>query len=469
MKLYQLAGVTLLCSGALLLASCENELSSIGGSLASGEVSITIDSLHFELNPTCYVDQKFDTRSTTNLIGRISVAEYGDLDCSYVTRLMCADALPVPDSIPSSRVDSVKILMTVPRGQLTGDSLAPQQLTVYKLNRQLPSDISNDFDPTGYFDDQNPLGSVSFTLSALGMNDSTFAKKSEIVIPVSLPREFGVEMFDAYRKNSEPFQWPSSFAQYFPGIYVKPIFGAGCVANVASTKFMTWYHHLEDKTYLIDSKYETKQVHVADSVALFSSAPEVLSSNNITYKISENLHNLAESGKILLTTPGGFRAKFTMPVAEILAKYMTDNSNLQVISQLSLSIPAAPVTNDYGIGVPPSLLLVPTAKVEEFFKNGSVPDSKTSFYADYNSEKKAYVFNGMRQFIVDMAEKNSWTEDETDYTLIPVQLRKETYTQGTQTLTQIMSCVPYIVRPTMCELFMNKAMIVFTYSNQTLE
>ena len=98
-----------------------------------------------------------------------------------------------------------------------------------------------------------------------------------------------------------------------------------------------------------------------------------------------------------------------------------------------------------------------------------MPDSKTSFYADYNSEKKAYVFNGMRQFIVDMAEKNSWTEDETDYTLIPVQLRKETYTQGTQTLTQIMSCVPYIVRPTMCELLMNKAMIVFTYSNQTLE
>lgn len=470
MKLCKIAGLSsLLLAGPMLFASCQDELSTIGGSLASGEVSITIDSLHFEMNPSCYVDENYDSRSTTNLIGRLNVPEYGELDCSFVSRMMCAAKLPVPDSIPASRVDSIKILFNVPRGELTGDSLAPQQLKVYRLTKQLPSDIDNSFDPTGYYDESSLLGSVSYTLSALGLNDSTFIKKKEITIPVSLPREFGEEVVTAYREHPEIFEWPQTFAQYFPGIYVKPSFGAGCVANVASTRFMTWYYHKDIKIELAGGENNGKEIHVADSVALWGSAPEVLSSNNISYTISDNLHRLAGEGKILVTTPGGYRAKFKMPVAEILAKYASSTSNLQVITQMSLSIPAKPVENEFGLEVVPNLLLVPTKEVEAFFAEGKVPDAKRSFYADYSDTEKKYIFRGMREYIVAMAEKDSWTEEDTDYTLVPVELKKEVVTQGTQKLTQIMACVPYLLRPTMTELDMEKSVIVFTYSDQTLE
>lgn len=470
MKLRKIAGIsTLFLAGAMMLGSCQDELSTIGGSLAGGEVSITIDSLHFELNPSCYVDNNYDSRDSTNLIGRFNVPEYGELNCSFVSRLMCAASLPVPDSIPASRVDSIKILFNVPRGQLTGDSLAPQQLKVYRLTKQLPNDIDNSFDPTGYYDESSLLGSVSYTLSALGLNDSTFAKKKNITIPVSLPRQFGEDLITAYREHPEIFEWPQTFAKYFPGIYVKPSFGSGCVANVASTRFMTWYYHKENKVVLGGGEDNGKEIHVADSVALLGSAPEVLSSNNISYKISDNLHNLANAGKILVTTPGGYRAKFKMPVAEILDKYTSSTSNLQVITQMSLSIPAKPVENEFGLTVAPSLLLVPTHEVEEFFNERKVPDAKRSFYADYSETEKKYIFRGMREYIVAMSEKGTWTDEDTDYTLVPVLLKKETVSQGAQSLTQIMACMPYMLRPTMAELDMEKAMIVFTYSDQTLE
>ena len=128
---------------------------------------------------------------------------------------MCAYPFPVADSIASSRVDSVVMMVSVPRGYLTGDSLAPQQLTVYPLTKQLPADIANNFDPQGYYDPSRILGRRSYTLSEISSSDSVFAKSKYVHIKVNLPREFGVKTFDDYRSNPEIFQWPQSFAKYF--------------------------------------------------------------------------------------------------------------------------------------------------------------------------------------------------------------------------------------------------------------
>ena len=92
-----------------LLISCENETPTVGSALASGEVQIALDSLIWngseqtihrgdqekkflcpKIEYTTVFDDAVDSRSTTNLLGRISVPEYGDLECSYFSRLRCA-------------------------------------------------------------------------------------------------------------------------------------------------------------------------------------------------------------------------------------------------------------------------------------------------------------------------------------------------------------------------------------------
>ena len=212
-----------------MLCSCEDNVSPIGGSLVNGEVTITVDTLEMKINATSILEPEFDSRTQTKLLGRINVPQYGSLDCSFVSQLMCATAMNIPDSITVNDVDSMRMVLTVPRGSLTGDSLAPQQLKVYQLTKQLKPEINSSFNPEGYYDPSNPLGVKSYTLSALSMNDSMFQVQKNISIPIMMPKKLAQDVFTAYREKPEIFQWPQTFAQYFPGVYVDPNFANGCV------------------------------------------------------------------------------------------------------------------------------------------------------------------------------------------------------------------------------------------------
>lgn len=260
-------------------SSCEDSTSPIGGSLVNGEVTIVVDTLEMKLDASSILEPNFDSRTQTKLLGRINVPEYGSLDCSFVSQLMCATKMNIPDSITVNDVDSMRMVLTVPRGSLTGDSLAPQQLKVYQLTKQLPSDINSTFDPKGYYNPSDPLGVKSYTLSALSMNDSLFKLQGSIRIPIMLPRKLAQDIFTAYKNNPETFQWPQTFAQYFPGVYVEQNFGNGCIGVISAMKFYTYWHYMKQVYQKKDDdsgEYHYVPTLARDSVCLFSSQPEVL-------------------------------------------------------------------------------------------------------------------------------------------------------------------------------------------------
>ncbi len=464
-----------LVCGALLLAcaaatSCnEDETSPIGSSLTQGEVTIIVDSTAFDLNSRPVYRQRYDTRSTTTLLGRLDVPEYGSLSCSFVSQLLPAAALAIPDSITESHVDSLKMIIQVPRGSLTGDSLAPQQLRVFRLNRQLPSDISNQFDPTGYYDPSAPVGTRSYTISAISESDSLFTHATTIPISVTLPREEAVSTYRAYHEQPELFQWPAEFAKFMPGIYVEQNFGRGCVANISKTFFLLYWHYRVQRNVMVDSVSTPKVVLMKDSVAVFTTAPEVLSSNNITYLPSQTLDNRVAAGETILTTPGGYETRITFPAQAILNRYHEQDFNMAVINGLSMSLPATTIPNDYNIGVAPYLLMVKTSEIDDFFAEGRIPNEKTSFYATYNSLNGAYEFKNMRQYLLDLVAKDKVDENDTDFTLMPVYLTIESEkSQYSNVVTNyVTSCTPYIYAPTMTRLSTDRAMICFTFSQQT--
>lgn len=484
---------------AMLASACQNETPTIGSGLASGEVHITLDSLtwngtqqwiyHGE-DSTLYTCQKLerqtdfdisiDSRSTTNLIGRLSVPEYGDLNCSFVSRLMCAKTLSIPDSIPIEQVDSMSLILSVPRGELTGDSLAPQQLRVFRLTKSLPIDITNTFDPTGYYNPDEPLGSKSYTLSALGMKDSIYQKLSYINVEIPMTQDMARETVKAYRNNPETFQWPQSFEKYFHGIYVEPSFGRGCVANIVATNFVIFYNYDTMQTVTTTDTTYTENVNKAVAVGVFESSPIVLSSNNITYKPSDHLRQLADEGQSIITAPGGYRVKIKFPGQELVDIYNRTQSRLAVVANLAFNIPAEDIDNDYGLTPPPYLLMVKSSKLEEFLANNSLPDNKESFYATYDATKKRYAFSSMRSYIVDLIE-NGVKEEDLDFTIIPVNLTLESnssssssyyygygYSSGS-TSYSVTKCTPYIAKPAMCRLLIDKAQTVFTFSTQIME
>ena len=464
------------CAAVLTLGlgACQDDVSDIGGSLVTGEVSITVDSLVTDIHGKAIWEENFDARASTKLLGRLTVPEYGSLSCSFVSEMMSATKMNIPDSIKADRVDSARLVLSVPRGSLTGDSLAPQQLKVFRLTAELPDSINSRFDPKGYYDPANPFGTKSYTLTNLALSDSAFVKNPYIRIPVKLPKEFALDLFNKYRTDPDLFNWPASFNKWFPGVYVEQNFGNGCMANITRVEAYLYWHRPEQITVTKDDNtVEYKIVERRDSICLLASAPEVLSSNNVYYTPSEEIRGLVASGKSVITSPGGYVTDISFPIDDLIRRFTQANTDLSVVAGLKLEIPAKTITNDYGIMPAPYLLMVRKSEREAFFRENRIPDNETSFYATYNSSTKSYRFAGMRSYFLKMYRdyrdgKITGLSPE-EFTLVPVYVSSETVENYGSSSTYVLRVSPYLAAPSMAELDTEHASIVFTFSTQVIE
>lgn len=453
------------------LSACDDSTSQIGPGLTSGDTSITLDSLNYNIETKAIEYDQFDARSGNLLLGNMDVKEYGKLDCSFVSRLLCSTQINVPDSLlKPERVDSCKFRFQIMRGDITGDSLTPQKIAVYKLTKQLPKGITNSFDPEGYYDPASPLGVTSFTTSLISEIDSVFLKMKAYFLDVPVDKELGQDIFVKYKNDPDIFQWPQSFAQYFPGIYVNPIFGKGCVTNIVAVYFGIYYHYYKDKTSTVDGETVTTKEKKSALVYPFSTSPEVLSSNNISYQVSDHIKNLVATGDNVITTPGGYLLNIRFPAQDLVNRFNAANHNLSMVNDLKFSIPAEVLSNEYGIGVTPNLLLIKTSRMKDFFANNELPDDKTSFTATFDSKNNKYTFSSMREYIVNLIQKGSVEEDDIDFTIVPVEISRETETSYTGAITSyVTKCTPYTSKPTMTRLHTEDALIVFSFSSQYLK
>lgn len=467
---YKALGIASMLS-IISLAACEDEVSNIGESITSGSVTINVDSAAFNF-PSQTVDaMHIDARSTNNLLGHISVPEYGELSASYVTQLLAAAQMNIPDSIGVDRVDSVRLELLTPRSSSIGDTLAPQQFKAYTLTKSLPEDIRSNFNPTGYYDSAKPIATKNYTLSLIALSDSAFKNKRVIPISTPLPKVWGTELFTAYRNDPSAFEWPTTLNKYFKGFYFEPSFGRGAIANIGATEIMLYYHHYVTRTVVENEESVQRQVTIKDSVCLMASGPEVLSSSIFKYKPSQNILDAIAAGKQIITAPLGYHVSFKFPVKQLLEEYWSSDVNLLMINNLTLSIPAETIDNDYGIVPPPDLLMILRKDVEDFFANGKVPDNKTSFRGTYSSTDGRYDFSTMRQYIVDLKNKKEpITDADVDFILIPVEMSTEVVNNyDGSTTTYITGCTPYLVRPAMVELHTDKAQVVFTFTQQLMK
>lgn len=482
MNLYRFIVPAMLLMITSLLTGCEKGVSPIGGSIASGEVSITIDSLEYDLKAVTFEESSFDARSGNVLLGRINVPEYGKLDCSFVTRLLSVTQLP--DSLKDqevydrflSKLDSCAVQLYLVRGNFVGDSLAPQQAKVFLLNKQLPDNITNNFNPSGYYDPYSPLSVKNYTLSHAGATDNAFLNAGFYQIQMLVDKQFAIDIFDKYRSDPAIFNWPQDFATFIPGLYIENSFGKGCMASFSQLTLNAYFYKLaqqakkdSDGNTVKDSDgniiYET--VHKKDSIVLCTTAPEVLSSNRILYTPSESLKQRIASGETILTTPGGFRTSFTFPAKEILEKYNDRDFNISVIGGLTMTIPADTVKNDYSLLGASDILMVKTSELDNFFATNSVPDNKTSFYASYNSAVGGYRFSSLRTYLLNLMAKDEILPEDVTFTLVPVSVTSETSSTGSYTY--VTKCVPYTARPTITKLDTQHARIVFTFSSQLID
>lgn len=462
-KLRSLASlaVPLCLAGAMMTSSCQDDLSQNGGSLVTGEVNILVDS-DFVVKGRSLRQADMDARSNIMLLGKINIAGYGRLNTSFVTQLLSAGSMNISDTIPVDSVSGMKFKLHYRRGALTGDSLTPCQLKVFQLTKQLPADIASSFDPTGYYDPSKPLGKHNYTASMLGSKDSVFYKDLVGHVTVDMPLSLAKNIFNQYRKDPSVFQWPANFNKYFPGLYIENTFGSGCVVNMSVGEMTMYYKTRRMVTQTKDSVSTRVPVAHTDSVTLFATAPEVLSSNNLTYEPDPELQRRAETGEPLIVSPCGYYTEITLPLQEILDKYWSNDFNLAVINNLLFTLPADKIENEYKLAPAPYLLMVRKVDFESFFAENRVPDNtKKSFWASYDSSRGLYTFTSMREMIVDLMKTGQEVpQEDMEFILVPVEISTQLVNQNYQ----VTACTPYLNRPTLAAPKLDKAKLQFIFS-----
>ncbi|MDE5970320.1 MAG: DUF4270 domain-containing protein [Muribaculaceae bacterium] len=452
--------LTALILPAILFIACENT-TNIGPSLVGDQMQIIVDST-FVITGKSVENKRIQSRTITQILGSITAKEYGSLSSDFVTQFMPAATIDTTN-VQVENIDSLRLIFRIPETDIIGDSLVPMGLSIYPLNKALPSPIYSDFDPEGYYDPNDLISSSIYKCNTLAVTDTSKVTGQKYIF-VSLPKTLAQKLYSLYVDNPANYSNPQNFCKVFPGFYVSNSYGSGRVVRIAQSVMRLHYH----KNFVNSNGNDTTVNYVG---YYYGVQPEVISNNVIKYSMSESLKQKVEDGQNIIVAPAGRDIEIEFPATKIIETYKSQAGNMSVVNTLTFSIPVESVQNNYNISIPQTMLMILSRDKDKFFIDNKVTDDVTSFFATYNSTTKSYDFSEMRAYMMDLLKKESITPEDYTFTLTPITLETTTnastsyYYYGTTTET-VNAIVPYTGTPTMANLLLDKSKIVLTFSKQ---
>ncbi len=453
--------------------SCTDD--TIGTSISDIQSAIIQDS-SFVMTGKTVRNSHLRSRSSIQLLGNINAQGYGTLSSDVVAQFMPTTTIDTVGVHGGDQwIDSCFITMRVAMGDFTGDSLTPMRLSVYELNQPLPSPIYTDFNPSGYYNTGDLMGSVTYSANQMVRDTlvTTTGATSiyyEINVPVSV--DYARAIFNQYKINPATFETPAEFAEFFPGIYITNSYGQGRVMNFYDIEFVTYYRKYEKRADDTDTIYPgTKQSYMAVT-------PEVLYNNNIDLEPDDAVRAMVEAGDAIVMGPAGYEVEVDFPIQDIINNFKAGSKDgLGVVNNLAMELPVEKVPNKYDIAPPKYLLMVKKSYRDEFFDKDTLTNDKDAFYAEYDASTSSYIFGGMRDYLLDVMKKNGGDVSEKDvkFVIMPIDVTKFTnttsysyYYSSSSTSEVVTKIAPAISRPSIAKLRLDKAKVKLVYSRQSV-
>ena len=453
--------------------SCTDD--TIGTSISDIQSAIIQDS-SFVMTGKTVRNSHLRSRSSIQLLGNINAQGYGTLSSDVVAQFMPTTTIDTVGVHGGDQwIDSCFITMRVAMGDFTGDSLTPMRLSVYELNQPLPSPIYTDFNPSGYYNTGDLMGSVTYSANQMVRDTlvTTTGATSiyyEINVPVSV--DYARAIFNQYKINPATFETPAEFAEFFPGIYITNSYGQGRVMNFYDIEFVTYYRKYEKRADDTDTIYPgTKQSYMAVT-------PEVLYNNNIDLEPDDAVRAMVEAGDAIVMGPAGYEVEVDFPIQDIINNFKAGSKDgLGVVNNLAMELPVEKVPNKYGIAPPKYLLMVKKSYRDEFFDKDTLTNNKDAFYAEYDASSNSYIFGGMRDYLLDVMKKNGGdvSEKDVEFVIMPIDVTKFTnttsysyYYSSSSTSEVVTKIAPAISRPSIAKLRLDKAKVKLVYSRQSV-
>lgn len=274
-----------------------------------------------------------------------------------------------------------------------GDNNNPMKLEVYPLS----FDKIIDEDSTYYvntdleqFVDANvpPIATkvftaVDYSVSEIVRDDAKYVSHMRI----SLPKEYGNKLLNAYYEHPEYFKNSYTFIRKLcPGFYFKIKSGTGTMLNVSVSTLNLYFTYYES--------VEPDSIEKVGAICRFAATPEVIQSTQFT---NGNLFELANDNSCsYLKSPAGIGTEITLPINEIYANHQNDSISKAI---LSLTRYNNSVNNDYTLEIPENVLMVRKDDVVSFFKKNKIPNNQTSFCTAFDATYNSYTFDNLGHLI----------------------------------------------------------------------
>lgn len=445
---------------ALLALTACDQTSGIGTSIIDDQIDIQIDSA-FTLTGQTVVTDSVPARTMTKMLGSVNIDGFGIVSSDFVAEFMPATAI---DTAGLHSIDGIRLVMRSYKTDFIGDSLAPAAVKVYRLDRQLSYPIYSS-DPSSKFYNVNskPLASGVYSMAA--MYNDTVAARTYREVSLELGKPLAQELYQAWLKNPAAFSSPSTFTKdVFHGLAVVNSFGSGRLTRVSQTMMCM--------DYTVTKKLEdpVRDTLIKKSANYFAVTPEVVSNNQLRYTAAEAIRQRVANGEAITAAPVGYELKLRFPTQELIARYNSVPNAQRMVNSLTVEIPAESIDPTGTIQPPKYVLLVLSKDKKGFFADNKLPDSKTSFYAAYNSTKHSYSFN-MSEYIISMLAKEKLDDSDFTFSLVPVTVSwsNQTSSSGYGSSSQVISTVtPEVTTLSAAKFSLDKTKIKFTYSKQLL-
>ena len=409
MKHKNILYITLLSIVALLY-SCDDSLKNIGFTIQPEGDRITVgtDSLFVNAKTVSVESLLPDgmfAKTKKPVLGEYKDPLYGTTKSDYVGEFYYPEGSKFPKN---TTIDSVRVAVFY--NTWKGDSVAPIGLSVYEVNKSLPSGSHfTNFDPTDYVDTSAPMGKSVFSPANIEV------PKAEREQPdyyhrafVDLPLSFGERIYNL-SETIEDLD-TDSFKEHIKGLYLTTDFGTGAIVTVDYTYLYVHYNYLDEKGS------STNEDTIRTGSMILNTTPEVIQINQIQNKNDKLLEQNDEYTYI--KSPAGVYTEIEFPLTE-----KADKLNNQALNLAKFRVTALPdVDTDVKFKLTPSpyLLLVNKDDLKEFFEKRMVPDNVTSFYAQLDQTTYTYDFGNLAAMINHYKQENDGEVKDLNYVLVPI-------------------------------------------------
>ena len=282
-----------------------------------------------------------------------------------------------------------------------GDSLATMKMRVRELSREKIME-----EGVQYYTNLNPqdfLGnnpavdkSLTYAIKDLSRPDNeTSGTTYYRQVAIKLDSTYAQRIANLYYSNPEYFKNSYQFIHHVcPGFYFEHTGGLGSMLTTAMMGMNLYFRYHSTTNEGNDT--------IVDGMQRLAATEEVIQNTRIANNYPDALkpEEINKNPYTFLKTPASLFTEINIPLTELIAGTHYNDS----ISQAKLSIRRFEKTNEtkYPMAQPSTLLLIRKDKVKDFFEQGLLPDSKTSFLATWSTTAKVYQFANIAKMLTDM-------------------------------------------------------------------